>query len=172
MKRFSLIALVLAMVGIGLWSYRAYQKSLLEQEDAEIWLNIKASTAALEKWNADTNATPAKLPAMRELAIKDGPVVEEARRQLTQAQEGWSKRIQHAPVSPACQESMTNFFTLNGEVAAAEVEVKDVEINADFDSDAGLKKFGTDLEALTARENAAKAKLRTVQTSYKPCEGQ
>ena len=87
MKRFSLIALLLVL-GIGLWAYRGYQKNLLEQEDAEIWSNVKASTAASEKWNADTNETPAKLPAMRELAIKDGPVVEEAHRRITQAQ-GW-----------------------------------------------------------------------------------
>ena len=67
---------------------------------------------------------------------------------------------------------MTNFFTLNGEIAAIQVEVKNLEINADFDTDAGLKKFGEDLAALIARENAAKQKLGTVQTSYKPCEGQ
>jgi len=42
----------------------------------------------------------------------------------------------------------------------------------DFDTDAGLEKFGEDLAALIARENAAKDKLKTVQTSYKPCEGQ
>jgi hypothetical protein len=120
MKRFSLIALLLAL-GIGLRAYRGYQKSLLEQEDAEIWSNVKASTAASEKWNADTNETPAKLPAMRELALKDGPVVEEAHRRITQAQDAWYRRIQHAPVSSACQESMTNFFTLNGEIAAIQV---------------------------------------------------
>jgi hypothetical protein len=171
MKRFSIVALLLVL-GIGLWGYKAYQKSLLGQEDAEIWSNIEASTAASEKWNADTNATPAKLPAMRELAIKDGPVVEEAHRRITQAQEGWYKRIQHAPVSPACQESMANFFTVNGENAAIQVEVKNLEINADFDTDAGLKKFGEDLAALIARENATKEKLRTAPTSYKPCEGQ
>lgn len=72
MKRFSIVALLLVL-GISLWGYKAYQKSLLGQEDAEIWSNIEASTAASEKWNADTNATPAKLPAMRELAIQRWP---------------------------------------------------------------------------------------------------
>ena len=47
-----------------------------------------------------------------------------------------------------------------------------LEINVNFDTDAGLEKFGEDLAALIARENAAKDKLKTVQTSYKPCEGQ
>jgi hypothetical protein len=73
-KRFSIIALLLVL-GIDLWSYRAYQKSLLEQKDAEIWSNVKASTAASEKWNADTEATPAELADMRERAIKDGPLM-------------------------------------------------------------------------------------------------
>ena len=41
-----------------------------------------------------------------------------------------------------------------------------------FDTDAGLEKLGEDLAALIARENAAKDKLKTVQTSYKSCEGQ
>jgi len=171
MKRFSVVALLLVL-SVGLWGYRAYQKSLVEQEDAEIWLNVKASTAASEKWNADTNATPAKLPAMRELAINDSAVVEEAYHDMTQAQEGWYRRIQRSPVSPACQESMSNFFRLNGEIASVQVEVKNLEINADFDTDAGLKKFGEDLAALIARENDAKEKLKTVPTSYKPCEGQ
>jgi hypothetical protein len=74
MKRFSIVAL-LFVLGIGLCSYRAYQKSLLEQEDAEIWSNVKASSAAMAKWIADTEATPAKLADMRELAIKDGPLM-------------------------------------------------------------------------------------------------
>jgi len=47
-----------------------------------------------------------------------------------------------------------------------------LEINVDFDTDAGLEKFGEELAALIARENAAKDKFKTVQTSYKPCEGQ
>jgi hypothetical protein len=166
------ITVLFLVLGISLWGYRTYQKSLLEHEDAEIWSNVKASTAASEKWNADTNATPAKLPAMRELAIKDGPVVEEAYRRITQAQEGWYRRIQRSPVSPACQESMTNFFGLNGEIASIQVEVKNLEINAAFDTDAGFKKFGEDLAAVIARENVAKEKLKTVPTSYKPCEGQ
>jgi hypothetical protein len=170
-KRFFVIALLL-LACVGLWGYKAHEKSLIEQEDAEIWSDVQASTAASEQWNADTNATPAKLPAMRELAIKDGPVVEEAHRRITQADEGWYRRIQHAPVSSACQESMTNFFTLNGEIAAIQVEVKNLEIGADFDTDEGLKKFGEDLAALIARENAAKEKLRAAPTSYKPCERQ
>lgn len=165
----TIAALILA---VGLSGYRAYQKSHLEQEDAEIWSNVKASTEASNQWNADTDATPIKLAAIRELAIKDAPIVEEAQRRLTQAQEGWYRRIQHAPVTPTCQESMNNFFTLNAEIAAVQVEVKNLEINADFDTDAGLKKFGDDLNALIARENAAKQKLRTLPTSYTPCEGQ
>jgi len=47
-----------------------------------------------------------------------------------------------------------------------------LEINVDFDTDAGLEKFGEELVALIAREYAAKDKFKTVQTSYKPCEGQ
>ena len=67
---------------------------------------------------------------------------------------------------------MNNFFRLNGEIASIQVEVKNLEINADFDTDAGLKKFGEDLAALIASENDAKEKLKTVPTSYKPCDGQ
>jgi hypothetical protein len=55
-KRLAIIVPIVVL-GVGLWGYRAYQKSLLEQEDAEIWSNVKASTAASEQWNADTDAS-------------------------------------------------------------------------------------------------------------------
>lgn len=45
---------------------------------------------------------------------------------------------------------MNNFFTLNGEIAAVQVGVKNLEISADFDTDAGVKKFCEDLAARSA----------------------
>jgi len=45
MKRLAIIA-AFVVLGIGLCRYSAYQKSLLERVDAEIWSNVKASTAA------------------------------------------------------------------------------------------------------------------------------
>jgi hypothetical protein len=169
MKRFSIVVLLLVL-GIGFWSYRAHQKSLAVREHEEIYSNIQAAATALDKWNADSAALDPFTPVtIRELAVRDGPLLDEALANLNKAEEVWNRRIRRTADSPACKEYMTAFFLTKKEAMAVHIDMKNLALSVE-NSAAGMNNLKAGMSPLLVRDDATIAKFKELLAQPYPCD--
>jgi hypothetical protein len=104
-----------------------------------------------KKWNDDSNAATS-LEQLKQIAMDEGPALDLAVQHNKKSTE--LMEVAKASLASSCAESVSIIYKMASEDLALEVEMKNLTIQSDVSTAAGLNRFNGALAKLTAREHA------------------
>lgn len=122
----------------------------------------KIATDIMEKWDTDTNAAKS-LAELKQIAIEEGPFLDQAVQHHKKATELMSAVRASYPTS--CVKSAIRLTEMANEDLAVEVEKKNLLIESDITTSAGVTRYRRALAPLTAREHAIVSEKNTYMAS-------
>jgi hypothetical protein len=111
----------------------------------------KITRDLMKKWADDSNAATS-LEQLKQIAIDDGPALDLAVQHNKKSTELMD--IVKASLPSSCVESVSIIYKMVSKDLALEVEMKNLTIESDISTAAGLNRFNGALAKLTAREHA------------------
>jgi hypothetical protein len=111
----------------------------------------KMTRDLVKKWNDDSNAATS-LEQLKQIAINEGPALDLAIQHNKKSTELMD--IVKASLPSSCVESVSIIYKMVSEDLALEVEIKNLTIQSDISTAAGLNRFNGALAKLAAREHA------------------
>jgi hypothetical protein len=112
---------------------------------------VKMTRDLMKKWADDTNAATS-LEQLKQIAINEGPALDLAIQHNKKSTELMD--IVKASLPSSCVESVSIIYKMVSEDLALEVEIKNLTIQSDISTAAGLNRFNGALAKLAAREHA------------------
>ena len=111
----------------------------------------KMTRDLMKKWNDDSNAATS-LEQLKQIAIDEGPALDLAAQHNQKSTELMD--VVKASLPSSCVESVSIIYKMVSEDLALEVEMKNLTIQSDISTAAGLNRFNGALAKLTARKHA------------------
>jgi len=111
----------------------------------------KMTRDLMKKWNDDSNAATS-LEQLKQIAINEGPALDLAIQHNKKSTELMD--IVKASLPSSCVESVSIIYKMVSEDLALEVEIKNLTIQSDISTAAGLNRFNGALAKLAARDHA------------------
>jgi hypothetical protein len=111
----------------------------------------KITRDLMKKWNEDSNLAT-NLEQLKQIAINEGPSLDSAVQHNRKSTE--LMNVVKASVPSPCVESVSIIYKMASEDVALEVEIKNLAIQADMSTVAGLKRFDGALVQVLARKHA------------------
>lgn len=111
----------------------------------------KMTRDLMKNWNDDSNAATS-LEQLKQIAIDEGPALDLAAQHNKKSTE--LMNVVKASLPSSCVESVSIIYKMVSEDLALEVEMKNLTIQSDISTAAGLDRFNGALAKLTARKHA------------------